>query len=269
MNYDTSTINEAALSRLPVFECPPSYHLQREPGNDCYGDPPGYPSYFTQSVYTQYGNSPGRRGTAETVILGRVLFRVGEPWDDEKRAAKLRRLWNPLPLDHPRTTAWIQATYKYHQHCYYHPTEPDDYGRGHKLIIWPVPYYELRSFVDDPRFSDEWREKERASIEQANKEVIEAARAVCIPENHSAAQIIQRYYPDHKPDMALIENPPDSPGNWWECYSENFTPETCPGQYNTKHPVNGSWCQMCGWKDKTGIHAIKESVKGLIHHTGC
>jgi len=31
---------------------------------------------------------------------------------------------------------------------------------------------------------------------------------------------------------------------------ETYSVQESPGQYETKHPVNGTWCQMCGWRDK-------------------
>jgi hypothetical protein len=251
MNYDTTTINFKGLNRFPIFKKPPTYSLQDHLGNGCYGDPPGYPTYFTQSVYTQHGNSP-RKGP-QTVLFGRVI--QGEDyWEksDEDRKDLFNSLWLPLPIDHPRTRAWILATYRHHHHCYYDPSQPGDFGRGHKLIIWPVPHYELKSFSDDPRFSDEWRTKEKASIEQANREIIEAAKLIAIPENHAAVVIIRRFYPDYQPEIDLIENNPvEHIANWWERYAENFKPEDCPGESGKKHPANGTWCQMCGWSEKS------------------
>jgi hypothetical protein len=99
LSFDYSTINKDALNRLPIVKLPPTYRLQAGMGNGCFLDPPGYPTYFTQSVYTL-------------------------------------------------------------------------------------------------RFSDEWRELEKAKIEQENKEIIERAAAIAIPDNHLAVIHVREFYPE-------------------------------------------------------------------------
>ena len=116
------TIDKNRLARLPKYKLPPTYQLQRDPGNGCYGDPPGYPTYFTRSVYTQFGNTPPR--SPQLMLLGRVVQAAHE--DYETVVARLERLYLPLPIEHPRTRAWIQATYKHLQHCYRDPTDPKE-----------------------------------------------------------------------------------------------------------------------------------------------
>ena len=235
------TIDQNRLARLPKYELPPTYQLQKDPGNGCFLDPPGYPSYFTRSVYTQYGNSPPR--SAQMLLLGRVV--QGPREDYEKVAARLKRLYLPLPIDHPRTRAWIEKLYGYFKNCYQDP------AKGPKvadLLIFPVPYYKLKTFTDDPRFSDEWREKERAAVDQANREITAVGYLVAIPENHRAVKYIQEYYPEYKPEINLIHNPTDSPGDWWERYDVQPTPANCPGMWGKKHPASGTWCQMCGFR---------------------
>src|SRR5258708_3981520 len=108
------TINRAAWEKLPVHKLPPSYHYSDHLGAACSGDPPGYPSYFTQSVYTSHGNSP-RKG-ATIVLFGRVVQSDVSSSDGYER--RLRRLWQPLPLEHPRTQAWLEASFKHSAHCY-------------------------------------------------------------------------------------------------------------------------------------------------------
>jgi len=246
------TINAKRLRRLPIHNCPSSFKYQRGAGNGCSGDPPGYPTYFTKSVYTRHGNTPSK-GT-HIVLFGRTLqhsddWKNCKDWDEvrEKRDARIKALWVPLPLDHPRTIAWINATFSHHRHCYQDPTINGSFSD--KTLIFPVPSYKLKEFTDDVRFSDEWRTKEKASIEQANKEIIEHAERYATPENHSATIIIRRYYPEFQPTPELLTNP-QRPGNWWERLDGIPKPEDCPGQYDMKHPVNGTWCQMCGWKAK-------------------
>ena len=251
LKHDTTTINRRALAMLPVHKMPPSYQLQRSPGNGCAGDPPGHPTYFTQAVYTMHGNTPARG--AQMVIFGRVVqsstdWDSVKSWDEyhAKYQARMKKLWLPLPLDHPRTVEWIKRTYSHFNHCYQHPTE-QEHGKP-KTVILPVPYYELQSFTDDPRFSDEWREKEKAAIEQRNQEVTKEREGVCTPDNHMAVVIIRRYYPDHEPNLDYITDAPEHGGTWWERYATRPAPEDCPGDIGMKHPINGSWCQMCGYK---------------------
>jgi hypothetical protein len=254
MEHDHITLNMRRIRRLPLYRKPATYHLQQDPGNGCDGDPPGYPTYFTQSVFTQYGNKPPRG--PQLVLLGHVVddprdWRTGDTWDtlQARKEALLRKLYSPLPIEHPRVQAWITKLYKHSHSCYTDDSKP----HGDNLVIFPVPDYELKTFKDDPRFSDEWRVKERAAIEQANRDIIAAARKIAVYNNHRAVRAIQVFYPEFSAPVSDYENLPH-PGNWWERHSRNFTPEECPGQYNMKHPVNGTWCQVCGWNNqKRGV----------------
>lgn len=256
---DTSTLNLERLRKLPTYKLPPTYRLQRDPGNGCFMDPPGFPSYFTRSVYTQHGNSP-RRGPETVIVIDGVNYVVahsddwkpGDTWAEvrDRRDKRLRSLWQPLPVDHPRTRAWILSCYSYFENCYH-----DANATGSdKTVIFPVPSYKLRTFFDDPRFSDDWREKEQAAVRQQNAEIVRAASLLCTLENHKAVRTVRKYYPDYEPEQTLIDHPPtDRGGNWWETEAEQPTPETCKPRSCGPHPVNGSWCQWCGW------HAEKEA----------
>ena len=244
---NTDTINKKKLSLLPLYKKPPSYQLQPDPGNGCYLDPPGYPTYFTQSVYTKQGGTPPRGATL--ILMGRVVesqsdWKSSMDWDklSKVRANKLRKLWNPLPLDHPRTIAWIKAVYSHLRNCYHNK----DASSEDSTLIYPIPKYELKTFVDDERFSDEWRIKERATIDQANTEAIAQALKIAIPENHLAVRSIHKFYPEYEPDLELIKNPPTFTPTGWERFSKCPTPKTCPGGMGNKHPLNGSWCQVYG-----------------------
>ena len=35
--------------------------------------------------------------------------------------------------------------------------------------------------------------------------------------------------------------------HWWETMEERPSPENCPGESFARHPVNVTWCQVCGW----------------------
>ena len=244
------TIDKNRLTRLPKYEIPATFHLQTDPGNGCFLDPPGYPTYFTRSVYTPRGDN--LQNGPQLLLLGRVVVH-SKDWDgckdwDAYRAKIDKRflsLYKPLPLDHPRTRAWIKQLYGYFKNCY---QDPNKGPKAEDLLIYPVPSYKLRTFRDDPLFSDGWRTAEKRLIEIENREIIEAAEKVAIPENHRAVTFIRQYYPDYQPELDLIEHPPASPGDWWERYDVQFTPVNCPGLHGQKHPASGTWCQMCGFR---------------------
>ena len=258
---DYSTIDLDALRKLPTYRLPPSYHLQDSPGNGCFGDhPPGYPTYFTRSVYTRSGNNPGRgpqmviehEGTLY-VVQHHDDWKRGKDWDGVREIwdRRLRKLWRPLPLGHERVRLWVEDAYRHHAHCYVDDARPA--GDSDRTVIWPVPSYKLEHFHDDPRFSDEWRAREQARVADANREIALYAKKVCVPENHAAYRRVHRFYPEHVPDLDLIAHPPDRHGGqWWETEAERPTPETCspraPASWGARHPMNESWCQWCGWR---------------------
>ena len=267
-NPSLVTLNIAALEKLRTYELPGSYHLQSDPGNGCAGDPPGYPTYLTRNIYTQYGNSPAYREGRPTMVIchgGKNYVVESYGQSDEKREQILHKLWKPLPLDHPRTRAWIIGTYMHFHHCYQDVERPE-YGRPGTLIF-PVPSYKLKTpkqFKVTPGATPEEMAKlqeamdaELAAVNAHNEAERLRAERVATPENHKAVLIIRRYYPDYQPEQELIDNPSafERPGNWWETMDEAPSPENCPGQYGHRHPVNNSWCQFCGWKAPEGAKA--------------
>lgn len=279
--FDTSTLNQEALRRLPPYTPPPTYRVDNHLGSACYGDPPGFPTYFLRHVYTSHGNTPPKGPDAvieepRTIADQRgTLRRIPEiSWGQtnaegwENRRQFFTSLWLPLPYEHPRVQAWIVSTYIHHHHCYMdldQRVKAFEYGTPAMLIYPDV--YGLRTFQDDPRFSDEWRTKEREAVAQFNAELLGTYEGVCIPERHSAYLIVKRYYPEHTPDLDLIAQPPKQrPGDWWETEDRQPTPEECTGGrvvgpqglaigyrgisgsgHVSVHPLNGSWCQWCGW----------------------
>jgi len=240
MQHSIETINFDKLRKLKTYVKPPTYHLQKDPGNGCYLDPPGYPTYFTRAIYTQHGN----HGRGPKMVLFGVVVDDGKISYENLRR-RLEELYVPLPFEHPRVQCWIKALFTYFKNCYLHPTETE-YGRK-KTVIYPVPDYELKHFFDDERFSDEWRKMEKASIAQYNKELQEERRKICTVDNHSAVVKIRRWYPDFVPTDEMFEANWRHQGDWWERFDRNFTPEECPGKYGAKHGQY-DWCQMCGWR---------------------
>jgi hypothetical protein len=243
---DYSTLNTDALTRLKTYTLPDTYRLQEHTGNGCAGDPPGYPTYFTRSVYTRHGNEPDRSATQVISLNGtHYATRDARQWDEAKDTALMRSLWKPLPLDHPRTRLWIENTYRHQHHCYADAARPE-YGRPGTLI-YPVPGYNLKTFRDDPRWSDAYRATAQAEVEEYNRMELERAAAIAIPANHKAVLIIQVFYPEYRPEPELIANPPAAITQWWETEATPPAPEECTPRSCGPHPVNGTWCQWCGW----------------------
>lgn len=237
---DTSTIHKANLSKLPKLNLLPTYHLQRGRGNGCAGDPPGYPTYFTRSIYTQYGDSPPH-GREDMELLGHAFVSQSE---DSKRERFFRRLWIPLPLDHPRSRQWIERTYQHFAHCYQDVDKPK-YNRPGTLI-YPVPSYKLKTATIDEHWTEEYKAIVRLEAETYNRDAEDRAKHIAVPNNHKAVVIIRQYYPAYQPELDLIENPPQLfQADWWEREATRPTQETCPGHYDTKHGAQSN-CRYCG-----------------------
>jgi len=263
---DWSTINLAALTRLPRYTLPPTYHLQSDMGNGCAGDPPGYPTYFTRAVYTKYGNTP--RNAPFYVIQapnGYLYDASGARSMNHCCDQKWDRLWVRPDINHPRVQAWIRSTFLHHKHCYQVPAlRAAGKNWSDAMLIWPdgclgkTPLGDLRdvSFETDyarkHRDYDKWTEEHRTAfvkeIELENQRIIAECSAVATPENHDGTIIVREHYPEFQPTDELLAAKYDHPGNWWEIMAQRPNPESCPGQYGMAHPVNGSRCQMCGWQ---------------------
>ena len=250
---DFSTLNQTALAQLPIAVIAPGNRLDANMGSGGFLDAQGYPSFFLQAVYTGRGNTPAR-GPA-TVIQGRVIEDGKDAYVEGGLRKKLHALWSPLPFDHPRVEAWQRHAYTHMRHCYVDDAgiaEKPEYGRP-ATIIFPVPYYKLASFHDDPRFSEEWRTQEKAAVETRNAELHRLYAQVAIPENHAAFRMVRKFYPEAPPRLDLISDPGHAGGNWYETEATQPTPETCnprlPASWGkgSQHPVNGTWCQWCGW----------------------
>lgn len=267
------------IRKLPIYKLPPSYRLG-EPGMGCAGDPPGYLSYYMRPIYNQYGNSPSNAPDS-VVLLNGVIRIVGDSrkskggtWDEYQAGVEklVRSLYKPLPFEHPRVQAWLAATFAHHGKHYQYPVETGEKEFGRQAtFFFPLQSfargykYERRHevFKDRPELSDAWREKERAAIvaineaidlenetiRKQNQALSDSLKEMATVDNHVAVRIVRQYYPDAPVEAleTLIENRPKSDGTWYETLPERPTPETCPGAYGRKHPMNGSWCQVCGW----------------------
>lgn len=219
-------------------------------GSGCFMDPPSYPTHF-YSIATGKGRNSGCMSLDSALdeeeaehLPDAVLDRVRQlitDWQTTRPA-----------LDSPRALAWMADCYAHFKSCYvddHQIAEPFEYDKP-ATIIYPVPSYKLKHFHDDPRFSEEWRTKEKAAIEQANNEILAAYAKVAIPDNHQAVRFIRKFYPEHQPRLDWIGTAPQNPGHWYKTLDAPPTPENCPGERGIgKHPVNGSWCQFCGWHE--------------------
>jgi hypothetical protein len=250
-SMDWSTINLPLLHRLPVWKSSgTNWSVSDHPGMGCFGDPPGYPSYFLRPVYIGGNRSSHRNGAPEVVITEggehRVVMSVGQ--HHESLATLTRKLWIPLPYGHERVKLWIRATYRHLRHCY-----RDDAGivaekNDNGMIVYPVPYYKLRVFQDDPRFSEAWRHAERRAVDTFNADVRERSARVATPDNHCAVRVIRKFYPEHAADLDLISDVTvDHEGDWWETEAARPGIGDCRprnGIGATDHAIQ--WCQWCG-----------------------
>jgi hypothetical protein len=205
------TISADALAKRPVVKLPPSYHLG-DPGSACFGDPPGYPSYYVRPVYTSHGNGPPRNSKCPDYVL---------PHSDgtlravpEEREALFKALYVPLPLNHPRVQAWIDQTMKHFCHCYQDEERPE-YGRPGTLI-YPLPHYKLRS-THSPHPDIKVRSAEQRAAKVFNHVEEERAAKIATLDNHMGVRSIRAIYPGWVPPLPLgaYRDIPYT-GNWWE-----------------------------------------------------
>jgi len=227
----TSTIDQTLLNSLSIYTLPPTYRLG-SCGNGCLLEPPGHPSYFTQMVFTKYGNLPSHHRHAPLYLInGRVVRYADEPYEESD--GLLDRLYKPLAEEHPRVQAWIEEMYRHLHHCYTDPSAV----QAREIVIYPVPSYRLVGKTHD----------QPAEIEAY-------ALSVALPDNHRAVRAIRKWYPDHKARLDLIEHPVARfQADWWSRYAHLPEADECPGHLGWwPHGKNGV-CRLCG---RTGIEAI-------------
>lgn len=274
---DWSTINIIRLGRLPKYKLPPTYHVSDSMGAGCFLDPPGYPTYFLRSVYTQHGNTPPN-SAQEVISRNNTLYIArhsndwegNKSWDDVngKHDKLMRQLWQPLPMQHERTQLWIAYLKGYFKNCFVDPRKEEGLrNNASELHIgaWsPEEVRQLADILDLENLPDTaWaclknlREDPAKDISlytdielYAQMSYLKLALDVHILTDR-ATLYIQRFYPEYK----YTELPADYPGergNWWETEAEQpKTEEECNTTQRNhgetwRHPVNRSWCQWCG-----------------------
>lgn len=180
------TVDLEGLARLPVHRLPPTYHLGT-PGMGCFLDPPGYPTYYLQPVYTARGDAPPYgRGIADAVLWGRVVSTTdddGSLGDDRPVGRLLASLYRPLPKEDPRVSAWVAEVFRHLRGCYARPEGVPAYAGAGPLV---------------PSCGDAMPE------------------GWARPENLSAVRMVRKTYPDFQPSEALLNGPDSPPTDWWE-----------------------------------------------------
>jgi len=235
---------------------PPGYSLSEGMGSGCFLDPPGYPSYFLRYLYTPRGNNP--RWGPQVYILDPE----GTPRIIKNPSVLYRRLYLPLPENHPRMRLWLAAVYTHMARGYINPTGKFAPSHG-KIMFWGLEPFSPKHFQDDPRFSDDYRSMESQAVTQFNQKLSQEWDRIALPENHAAVQHVRQYFPHHKPEVEWIEDPSTCPrgANWWEVFgSVPINVDECSAQLHIQHgssypnrwshPVNVTWCQQCGWRDE-------------------
>jgi hypothetical protein len=203
---DTSTLNRERLTARPVY-AKTWNELQPEYGVSCFGNPPGYPSYFRQSVHGR-----DKSCVASVIVLDGVWYRIdASDWNSDTAAAILRSLWSPLPLDHPRTRLWIRDTYRQVHRCYGDVRIPK-HRPGHLVF------------------------SELGELELATPENHLAVQSI--------RKFYPEYEPELE---LILHPPTRIEGLWWELLAEAPAPEECVDGHGWRHPINKTWCQWCGW----------------------
>lgn len=267
---DYSTINMHRLKIRPIYKLPPTYSIDTHMGAGCYGDAPGYPSYFLQSVYTQHGNSPRNgpdyvikddNGVYHRIDIKRT-YKDGAHSDNRKRL--LDRLWVPLPLSHPRVRLWIKHTYQHMARCYGDPLLGDKQRNVSNLVTWPPSKFDMP--IRPKQTIQDWRKHTYTMNDEEYAAVLEGWRAevsaiwrdayrVCVDvNNHLAVLAIREFYPKHQPIFRYIWQPPQlSQADWWERYAHLPADEECPGwnakphnQYDYRNNKARYTCLTCG-----------------------
>jgi hypothetical protein len=261
---DFTTLNIRKLKALPLYHKPPSYTIQSDPGNGCFLDPPGYPTYFTRNVYTRGGNTPNK-GVQLVILLNGEYYAVAssQDWEEAKNwegyqskvSKRIRSLWKPLPLEHPRTQAWIDYCLGYFKNCYVDPRNGDvecgSWVRDDNVFeladLLGLEYdQELKDRVTEILEAKAYDVYEPLSP-QEELAFLKLEQAIYIKTDRGT-QYIQEWYPEYQYEGNREgKYGKGGVGTWWERLAERPTPNECPGEHWQKHPANGTWCQVCGW----------------------
>lgn len=199
---DYSTINLEKLHKLPLYKMPAGIHLQENPGNGCFMDPPGYPTYFTQSVYNAHGNE--LRNGPYTVLAdpGGKLFVV-----DGK---ELSALWLPLPYVDLDT---LEGE-KIEQHGGKFFVGEQNVTSVIRLAIWMQDvYWYFGGMYVNPELPENTHVEKLVSWNASKGEQYRPSFATV--ENYRPVTYIREFYQEHQPVQEWIEQKPGPAKNEW------------------------------------------------------
>jgi hypothetical protein len=94
-------------------------------------------------------------------------------------------------------------------------------------LVYPIPAYKLKRAHIDEHWTEEYKAVVQAEADAWNEQEQERATALATPENHRAVLWIQEFYPEYRPEPALIAHPPSfsfSQADWWTREAERPTP---------------------------------------------
>lgn len=228
----------------------PGLRLSDSLGAACFMDAPGFPSYFIRSVYTRKGDSPDK-GPAEVLDLGDLGcyvvesadWQLGDTWENRQaeKLALFLSIWSPLPLDHPRTQAWLYSCYAYFGRCWEDPRTGSK--AAEKLRC---PGKNRAGFTDPVEVGDVARAlgiwEEGAAFDELEQQV---NRLLYRPFTYA-----KEFYSDFAglpvvdgldPWQQDFKWGKGGAGDWWERYD---SPVGCD------HPGGAArrgWCQLCGY----------------------
>lgn len=227
--FDYSTIDLDLLRQLPVFRLRAGMQLQEEPGNGCALDPPGYPTYFTRSVYNSRGNS--LRNGPYTVI--------SDPEDDKKHYVvdncKLRDLWVPVSIESVRFSYWKVACYKHWHNCFYNESATDRNDRCLVAKSEPKLHYTSRNtgqktlnqnYRHDAEAYDQWMQKygsiftlENAYATRYIQGFYHWFRMEKDEAQHYVLRSPEYFYVFERNNLSKTK--PEANNRWWERYSDS------------------------------------------------
>ncbi len=172
-------------------------------------NPPGHAEH---SYSVREFNVHGSRREYSSMSLA---YAAGDetPWVPEHIKERCRRLLQKHPGEY--IEEWERTVYSYFKTCY-QDVERLEYGKPGTLI-YPVPYYKLKPLLkqeggETPKYTREYLDAENGPRRKWNEEEIERAKRIAVPENHLAYVFIRKFFPEAKPRLDLIENPPDDYG---------------------------------------------------------
>lgn len=198
---DYSTIDLEVLRSLPVYKRAPTYRIDNSPGAACYGDPPGYPTYFLRYVWTPYGNHP--RGGAVLVIsdperIGAygepVQYAVVKGYDDYlndwTKKPIFRKLWKPVPMDSLRFKLWERGRYIHFSSCIHDESVGKINGYARCGVDFRVSVFAVREYETYANYEG----NEQTALVR-KKLYCDAKQHL---QNHAAVYDIREFYPEYQ-----------------------------------------------------------------------